>query len=298
MRSEPLLATEPPAPVRSIAELYAIALSQAEQATRRYGKLATARDEAFEPIRCVFEVLSQREEKRADSIREACVATIDREPDQSDLRWTPIDLVPAEELSDVENSLLSTAYGAWALAVRHRTRAFIFWTYIAALAGNSAVREAAEDMAREALRDSSLLRRERRLAWRAERRNIRVDESSETSEISSAALLESLLLKDIFRWSQDAPASQRSNLLSLIGSDPSASISPDNEMVLPPPGTLEDVKRRALRRAEQLSSIYLNEADSAVDQPRLELAQQLAARSIARLADLRAMASARDDPAG
>lgn len=298
MRSEPLLATAPPAPVRSVGELYAIALTQAEQATRRYGKLAAARDEAFEPVRCVFEVLSQREEERAHSIRETCIAKIDRGPDQSDLRWTPIDLVPAEELSDVENSLLSTAYGAWALAVRHRARAFIFWTYIAALAGNSTVRKAAEDMAREALRDGNLLRRERRLAWRVEQRSVKIDASSETNELSSAALLESLLLKDIFLWSQDAPASQRGNLLSLIRGDLLASIAPDSEMALPHAGTLEDVKRRALRRAEQLSSIYLDEADSAVDQSRLELAQQLAARSIARLADLRAVASAQGDPAG
>lgn len=243
-------------------------------------------------MRCVFEVLSEREAERAESINEASIAAIGRAPDQSDLRWAPIDLVPAEELSDVRNSLLSTAYGAWALAVRHRERAFIFWTYIAALAESPAVREAAENMAREALRDGNLLRRERRLAWRVERSKLQGSDSSDSSEISSAALLESLLLRDIFRWSQDAPPSLRDDLLSLIGSNPSAPIFPDNDMASPSSGTLEEVKRRALRRAEQLSSIYLDEADSAVDQPRLELAQELAARSIARLADLRAMASA------
>jgi hypothetical protein len=292
MRSEPLLATPPPAPVGSIGELYAIALAQAQQATQRYGKLAAKGDETFEPVRCVFEVLSEREADRAESIRAASIAAIGRTSGRVDLRWAPIDLVPAEELSDVRNSLLWTAYGAWALAVRHRERAFIFWTYIAALAEDPAVIEAAEDMAREALRDGNLLRRERRLAWRAERAKLKADDSSDASEISSAALLESLLLKDIFRWSQSAPPSQRGNLLSLIGSDPSAPIFPDDDMASPASGTLEEVKRRALRRAEQLSSIYLDEADSAVDQSRLELAQELAARSIARLADLRAIAAA------
>ena len=43
-------------------------------------------------------------------------------------------------------------------------------------------------------------------------------------------------------------------------------------------------KRRALRRAEQLSIIYLNEADHAADQSSMELAQKLAAQSIMRLA--------------
>ena len=297
MRSEPLLAIQPPSPVQGIGELYAVAITQTQRAARRYGELAAAGDEAFEPVRCVFEVLSQREAERVEAMKERCVAAIGRVPGEADLRWTPVDLVPAEELSDVANSLLSTAYGAWALAVRHRERAFVFWSYVAAFAPAIAVRAAAEDMAREALRDGNLLRRERRLAWRAERKGA-AGEHAPTTELSSAALLESLLLKDIFRWSQDMPSPQRGRLLSLIGGDPERHGAPEADtteadMALPDPGSLEDIKHRALRRAEQLSAIYLDEADSAVDQSSLELAQQLAARSIARLADLRAIASTR-----
>jgi hypothetical protein len=47
-----------------------------------------------------------------------------------------------------------------------------------------------------------------------------------------------------------------------------------------------------LQRAEQLSNIYLDNADHAADQDSMELAQKLAAGSIMRLAGLRAMASA------
>lgn len=289
MRSEPLLATPPPS-VGSIGELYAIAFTQAQQATQRYGKLAAKGDETYETVRYVFEVLSEREQERVDSIGETCIAAIGRVPDQADLQRTPIDLVPAEELSGVQDSLLSTAYGAWALAIRHRERAFIFWTYIAALAESPAIREAAEDMAREALRDGNLMRGERRLAWRAERNKVLTGDSL-VSEISSAALIESLLLKDIFRWSQEVPAAQRGNLLSLIGTDAPASAPAQEESRAPRVEKLEELKRRALRRAEQLSSIYLDEADRAIDQSRLELAQDLAARSIARLADLRAIAA-------
>ena len=54
---------------------------------------------------------------------------------------------------------------------------------------------------------------------------------------------------------------------------------------------IDQVKRRALRRAEQLSNIYLDDADRAADQSSLELAQKLAARSILRLAGLRHLAS-------
>ncbi|MDA9520551.1 hypothetical protein XI06_09275 [Bradyrhizobium sp. CCBAU 11434] len=288
MRSEPLLAIEPPAPVRNIGELYAIALTLTERAAQRYGKLAAASDEAFAPVRRVFEALSQREEERAEAIEKACIAAIGRAPAQADLRWMPMELVLAEELSDIENSLLSATYGAWALAVRHRERAFIFWTYIAARADIGIVRTAAESMAREALRDGNLLRRERRLAWRAERRDALAGDAPGATELSSAALLESLLLKDIFRWSQDAPAPQRRHLLSLIGDG--SQMSEEND-ALPRAEAFDEIKRRALRRAEQLSSIYLDEADKAVDPSRLELAQQLAAHSIARLADLRTIAS-------
>ncbi len=287
MRSEPLLAAQPPAPVRNIGELYAIAFTQTERAAERYGKLAAAGDEAFEPVRCVFEVLSQRERDRAEAIEEACIAATGHAPAQADLRWTPIDLVPAEELSDLENSQLSTAYGAWALAVRHRQRAFIFWTYVAALAKTGNVGATAEDMAREALRDGNLLRRERRLAWRTERKDALAGDARAAAELSSAALLESLLHRDVFRWSQEAAAPQRRHLLALIGEGP----IPQTDSAHTHTEALRDIKRRALRYAEELSSIYLDEADRAVDPSRLELAQQLAARSIARLADLRSIAS-------
>lgn len=301
MRKEQLLTTQPPAPVASIGELYMIAVAQAEKAAQRYGKLAAARDNAFEPIRCVFEVLSGREQERVESVNASCLAAIGRSPDPSDLRWTPPDLVPTEELSDVENSFLATPYGAWALAVRHRERAFVFWTYVAALAENIGARAAAEDLAREALHDGNLLRRQRRLAWRAEQKTAAADrlardsESAETAELSQAALLESLLLKDVLAWSSDMPAVQRARLLSLIGADANAPAVVMDDAAASRSEPLEETKRRALRHAEQLSSIYLDEADHAVDQSRLELAQQLAARSITRLADLRAIASAQTE---
>ncbi len=63
----------------------------------------------------------------------------------SDLRWAPIDLVAATEISDIGNSSLATPYTAWALAARDRQRAFVFWTYVIALAEDPLVRLAAEE---------------------------------------------------------------------------------------------------------------------------------------------------------
>jgi hypothetical protein len=292
MRKEPLLTAVPPAPVRSLGELYAIAFDLAEKAAQRYGALAERIDENFWPVRGVFEVLTKRERDRCDSLSAACVAACGKRPDASDLRSTPIDLVPAAEIADIGDSSLSTPYTAWALAARHRQRAFVFWTYVIALAEDPLVRRAAEDLAREALSDGNLLRHERRLAWRAERKigteDVTTDDGMDES--GSAALLESLLFKDMMAWSQGLDAAQREQLFAL-GPAP-----------LPPPsltltGTdagyaeIEQVKRRALRRAEQLSNIYLDEADRAADQSSMELAQKLAAQSIMRLASLRHLVS-------
>ena len=296
MRKEPLLTAVPPAPVRSLGELYAIAFDQAEKAAQRYGALAERiGDNDLWQVRCVFDVLATRERDRADRLSAACLAACGKRPDASDLRWAPIDLVPAAEIADVGDSSLATSYTAWALAVRHRQRAFVFWTYVIALAEDPSVRLTAEDLAREALSDGNLLRRERRLAWRAGRK-IAADETAApngTDETASSALLESLLLKDIIAWSHGLPPAQRDHLLAMDRSRlPPHFLMPPDEDGIPASGEIDEIRRRALRRAEQLSNIYLSEADSAGDQSSMELAQKLAAQSIMRLAGLRNIAAA------
>jgi hypothetical protein len=295
MRSEPLLTAVPPVPVQSLGELYAIAFDLARKAAQRYGALAERIDESFWPVRCVFEVLVRRERDRADSLSAACLAACGKRPDPSDLRWAPIDLVPAAEIADIRDSGLATPYTAWALAARQRQRAFVFWTYVIALAEDSLVRLTAEKLAHEALSDGNLLRRERRVSWRAER-NIAADAAAAangTEQPASTALLESLLLKDIIAWSQGLTPAQRSYVLTLDPSrlPPRFLMAPDASGVGPASGEIEQVKRRALRRAEQLSNIYLDEADHADDQSSMELAQKLAAKSIMRLAALHHLAS-------
>lgn len=296
MRKEQLLTAVPPLPVRSLSELYAIAFDQAQKAARQYSALATQMDERLLPVRPIFEVLAGRERNRCDSLSAACLAACGKRPDASDLRWAPIDLVPAAEVADIGDSSLATPYAAWALAIRQRQRGFVFWTYVIALAEDPLVRETAEELAREALSDGNQLRRERRLAWRAERK-IGKEDAAKTEagigESGSAALLESLLLRDMMAWSQRLDPAQRKQLLAL---DPAPLPPP---VLTPSDGNdadtkieeIEQIKHRTLRRAEQLSNIYLDDADRAVDQSSMELAQKLAARSIMRLAGLRQLAS-------
>jgi hypothetical protein len=125
-----------------------------------------------------------------DSLSAACLAACGRLPDASDLRWAPIDLVPAAEIADIGNSSLSTPYTAWAIAARHQ------------------------------------LRRERRLTWRAGRK-IGAENAAKIAEgidePVSAALLESLLLRDMMAWSQRLGPVQREQLLNL---DPAPLPSP------------------------------------------------------------------------
>jgi len=294
MRSEPLLTAVPPAPVRSLVELYAIAFDLAQKAGERYGALAERLNENFWPVRGVFEILATRERERADSLSTACLAACGKRPDASGLRWAPIDLVPAVEIADISDSSLSTPYTAWALAARHRQRAFVFWTYVIALVDDPLVRQTAEGLAREALSDGNLLRHERRLAWRAERKIGAEDATRDGSdETASAALLESLLLKDLMAWSHELNPLQREQLRTLDWGlrPPSFPTSVSQDDGIPEYAEIEQVKSRALRRAEQLSNIYLDEADRAADQSSMELAQKLAAQSIRRLAGLRHLAS-------
>ena len=291
MRKEPLLTAMPPAPVTSLHELYAIAFDQARKAMQQYGALATQPDERLLPVRVVFAVLSARERERCDSLSAACFAACGKRPDVSDLRSAPIDIVAATEIAEIGNSSLATPYTAWALATRHCQRAFVFWTYVIALAEDPRIRLTAENLAREALSDGNRWRRERRLAWRSGK--TAADEMAASDESASAALLESLLLRDIIAWSQKLTPAQRDQLLAMDRTRlPPHFLKPSDESgIEPASGDIETIKRRALRRAEQLSNIYLDDADSAGDQSSMELAQKLAAESIMRLAGLRNIAA-------
>jgi hypothetical protein len=296
MRKESrLLTAVPPAPVRDLGELHAVAFDSTQRASARYGTLAERTDQDFRPVRDVFERLATRERARAADLTAACVAACGKPPDLARLRWAPVDLVPASEISDIGDSGLSTPYTAWALAASHRQRAFVFWTYVIALAEDPEVRRTAEGFAREALSDGNLLRQERRQAWRAERRLAAENASANHGELepNSAALLESLLLKDLMAWSQSLDATQRQQLLSLDPAPLPPVFPATAEQTTPGAGggEIDQIKHRALRRAEQLSNLYLDDADRATDQSSMELAQKLAAQSIQRLAGLRQLAS-------
>lgn len=295
MRKDLLLRSLPSGPVNGLVEMFAIAAAQARTAACAYDELLAAIPQdpqiAMEPVRCVVETLSQLEQERRSDLQQRCLVATNQTLDEIEPRWQPIALVPTNELGELASSALSTPYQAWALAVRHRERSFVFWTYIAAHADSPEVEKASEELAREALLDAGLLRRERRLAWRAELKDLgdRFEVSS-IGELSSAALMESLLFKAIARWGSEVPDDERRSLFAAASIGDSVIAAGDALPQRLEQETLEDTKQRALRYAEQLSSIYLAEADNATDQAQLDLAQKLAGTSIARLAHLRRLA--------
>mgnify|MGYP001155699489 CR=1 FL=1 len=289
MHEEPLL-TVAPASIAALPEFYAVAFHQAELAARHYSAATAHAPQSSEAVGAVFGILASREAARANAITKASVEACDAPPDLKNLPATFEAIVPAQEVSDITQSRLSTPYAAWALAVRHRRRAFIYWTYVAALTKNAAVRTAAELLAKEALSDGNELRQQRRLAWQSEHGLAVEDQQRERD--ASAALLESLLRRDVIAWSQTLPSSEGKHLLRVGMSGFVPGGAPLSEIFEPPvAGDIEQIKQRALRRAEQLSNTYLDDAERAKDQSSLEFAQELATRSIARLAGLRASAA-------
>lgn len=295
MHEEPLL-TVAPAPIAALPEFYAVAFHQAELAARHYSAAAAHVPQPSEAVGSIFRILASREVARADAIARACVDACDAPPDLKNLPTTFKTLVPAEEVSDITQSRLSTPYAAWALAVRHRRRAFTYWTYVAALAEHINVRAAAELLAKEALFDGNELRHQRRLAWQSEHGQL--VEEQQRDRNASSALLESLLRRDVIAWSRTLPPSEGRNLLRVgVSGFLSDDETPSEILETPTVDEIEQIKQRALRRAEQLSNTYLDEAERAKDQSSLEFAQELATRSIARLAGLRASAASSSEKA-
>ena len=162
-----LLKSEPFAAVTSLDELLAIASVMEQEAIAAYSKLADLmRREGRPDLVAVFERLVGEESQHLGNVERWSEKLSGRKPDLASLRWEPVDTFDDEGASSIAPELM-TAYRAFAMASRNEERAFLFWTYVAAQTEEDALREAAEQMAREELGHLTTLRRERRLAFHA-----------------------------------------------------------------------------------------------------------------------------------
>ena len=184
----PLLKTEPPAPVKTLEELFAIAYAMEHEAASRYAEIAERmRFEGNPALAEVFERLSADERGHLDGVVQWSERQEGRAPDPALIRWQLPETFDDEGLSTTDPRLLS-AYRALATAVRNEERAFAFWSYVAAQAGSSEIRHAAETMAHEELGHVATLRRERRRAFHAEESGDRGRAPDGNGEQKAAAL--------------------------------------------------------------------------------------------------------------
>jgi len=151
--------------VRSAEQLMALAHALEHEAAHRYRELAMRmRAQNEEALATLFTFLANIEDKHAAEVDARSVALIGHTP-------APVP-VPAElpehfDEEEARNPSLSP-YRALAIAVLDEEQAFGFYSYIAAHAETPELRRTAERFAMAELEHASLLRRERRKAWRAQ----------------------------------------------------------------------------------------------------------------------------------
>jgi rubrerythrin len=281
-----LLKAEPPAPVRTLDELFAIAHAMEDEAATRYAEIARRmRSEGNPALADVFEKLSEDEKGHLDGVMRWSENQRGKAPDPSLIRWRLPETFDDEGIATADPRLLS-AYRALATAVRNEERAFAFWTYVAAHAGTSEIRQASEAMAHEELGHVSTLRRERRRAFHAER-SVRGgppdrDGARETAALERrlAELLDSLAAK--------APAAERMRVKRFGDEARMHAEELENAIVtLPVTELSQDVPDDPVALAELLADRYLDAADNLRDEDALDRVQAMAGRAIARLAWLR-----------
>lgn len=152
-----------PSAVGSVEELLALACRLEKEAAQRYGELAARMQLRGEGrLSALFAFLASIEEKHAAAVAQRAEQMIGATP----LPDVSTRQVPESFDAEAGESSLLTPYHALAIAVRNETRAFAFYSYLAATAPDDSVRKVAEGLAKEELTHADLLRRERRKAYR------------------------------------------------------------------------------------------------------------------------------------
>jgi rubrerythrin len=296
-RTVSLLRTEPPAPVRSLEELFAIAEAMEQEAAARYTDLAAQmRNLDLPDVARTFEALAAEERGHAGHVAEWSRSRTGAVPDLALIPWRPPETFDEEEARDFASSRLASAYRALSMAVRNEERAFALWTYIAAQSEDRAIREAAERMAGEELHHAALLRRARRQAFHAGRRG--QTGGPRQPPLAEAALAEAELARLLGRLAAQPSASGELGRLAVESAgmaEEAARLAAEGDAPGPPAmrasGTAESGSLAdALRWSERTIEAYLAIAGAAPTEDAMARTQRMAARAIERAAALRRMA--------
>jgi rubrerythrin len=287
-----LLKAEPPAPVRSLTELFAIAQTLETEAATQYAELARKmRALGLPDVAAVFEHLVAEEAHHAEAIERWSREVTGSAPDPKWLRWRPAESLDEEEARSIASSQLASAYRALSMAVRNEERAFLLWTYIAAQAEDVTIREAAETIAKEELRHAAIFRRERRRAFHAARAG---QAHVPQPEPASAARIERELAAHLLALAETPTLVEWATELRRLAAEAMATAA-EAETEAASPGTLEAPMsgkpsfKAARQLAERAADLYLAAADTAGTEDALLRLQSRADRAIARIARLGAM---------
>jgi rubrerythrin len=275
-----LLKAGPPEPVRSLKEMFAIAHAMEHEAATQYAELGRrARDNGMPELADVFETLAQEERGHEEMVANWSQRRVGKAPDWADIKWDLPETLEHETGGELAQSRTATAYRILSMAVRNEERAFLLWSYIAAEAGNAEIRDAAERMAREELGHVSLLRRERRKAYHAERTAQRTESPRSVADrFAEAAVLELHLAEALERLGGTEPSNFATEARAMSAEASALSGGGYGE-------PLRELDAAAL--AERLVEDYLDIAETTHDETTALQAQSLAKRAISRLAWLR-----------
>jgi hypothetical protein len=182
-----------------------------------------------------------------------------------------------------------TPYRALASAVRHEQRSFAFWAYVSAHADKPEVKVAAERMALEELEHVSLLRRERRKAFHAERQGAASVQGP--IALASLAAMERRLATLIEQNPQCAAGgSEFAVLLAAAARDAASKLdtldAARSHPQLLAPSLPANLNQDVTAIAEYLAEAYLRLADAAREASVLSVAQELAKAAVYRLGTL------------
>lgn len=287
-----LLRREPAVTVSSLDEVLAIAAALEAEALRRYDQLARLmRSRGLPATAAVFTALAAEESDHAGAVAAWAARLGLPPPDGDGFAWVlPADI--AESWAELAERTHITPYQALSVAVLNETRAFAFYSYLAATAGDAAgdaeVRRQAERLALEELGHAAALRRERRRAFHRQR--AAAGQRKEPVSVAASAgrtAHQHVACGDALDRAGDAVSAAllrglAADLARLAGCPPDPAAAP-----VAAAGTAPALLRLALAASDSLAETMGDAAPLAVDESELAqvlTAQEMAVRHLARIA--------------
>lgn len=281
-----LLKDHPKGTLHTLDEMFALADAMEQEAARKYDELANAMaEQGRRDLAVVFADLSEAEKEHVESVSRWSQSRIGKAPDASLVRWRAPETFDAETVAEIKASRLLTPYQALAMAVQNEERAFAFWSYMAAFAEDPEIKTASETMAREELGHVATLRRERRRAYHREHQRDTTPRTGVADNMIDARTLELRLATQLDGLAHHPWDAARDRLAELR----TETLRMSDEAVGIGRFPAEFAARDAQSLAELLADAYLEEAEAAGDQQRVDLLQRMAMKAISRLAWLRSI---------